>query len=65
VQKRFKKAEFVWCQEEPTNMGAWSFVRDRFEWAEVVARDAAASPATGSLQMHKAEQAHLVERALG
>ena len=29
---RFKQAEFVWCQEEPRNMGAWHFVEHYLEW---------------------------------
>ncbi|MBN8649660.1 MAG: 2-oxoglutarate dehydrogenase E1 component, partial [Caulobacterales bacterium] len=29
---RFKNAEFVWCQEEPKNMGAWSFMEPNIEW---------------------------------
>ena len=29
---RFKKADVVWCQEEPKNMGAWSFVEPYLEW---------------------------------
>ena len=29
---RFKKAELVWCQEEPRNMGAWHFVEPYLEW---------------------------------
>lgn len=64
LKKRYKKAKFVWCQEEPENMGSWQFVRDRFAWDGHASRRAAASPATGSLQRHKAEQAALVEDAL-
>jgi multifunctional 2-oxoglutarate metabolism enzyme len=64
LQKRYDKAQFVWCQEEPANMGAFSFVRDRFAWSGAATRRAAASPATGSLQKHKAEQAALVAAAL-
>jgi len=64
LQKRYAKAEFVWCQEEPENMGSWQFVRDRFDWAGKATRKAAASPATGSLQRHKAEQAAVVANAL-
>ena len=30
---RFKNAELIWCQEEPKNMGAWSFVEPYLEWA--------------------------------
>jgi 2-oxoglutarate dehydrogenase E1 component len=61
---KYSKAQFVWCQEEPANMGAWTFVRDRFAWHGSAMRKAAASPATGSSHKHKAEQAALVQKAL-
>jgi len=64
LRDRYASAAFVWCQEEPENMGSWQFVRDRFEWAAKACRKAAASPATGSLQRHKAEQAAVVANAL-
>jgi 2-oxoglutarate dehydrogenase E1 component len=68
-------ATFVWCQEEPKNMGSWSFVRDFIEDAMQAAgakqqrliyagRDAAASPATGTLARHNREQKQLVADAL-
>jgi len=70
------KAEFVWCQEEPRNMGAWAAVRDPIEdimtdcgvkQARLIyaGRSAAASPATGSLSRHNREQQALVATALG
>ena len=70
------KADLVWCQEEPKNMGSWTFVRDFIEEAmeeagckqarlSYAGRDAAASPATGSLSRHNKEQAALVNEALG
>ena len=70
------KATFVWCQEEPKNMGAWTMVRDFIEdmMAEAgtkqqrlayAGRAAAASPATGSLARHNKEQQGLVASALG
>ncbi|MGB2461426.1 MAG: 2-oxoglutarate dehydrogenase E1 component [Candidatus Puniceispirillaceae bacterium] len=70
------KATFVWCQEEPKNMGAWTMVRDFIEdmMAEAgtkqqrlayAGRAAAASPATGSLARHNKEQQGLVAAALG
>ncbi|MCH8084187.1 MAG: hypothetical protein IH885_08115, partial [Myxococcales bacterium] len=60
----------VWCQEEPANMGAWTFVRDRLQ-AELrptqkliyAGRRASASTATGSMRIHQAEQATLVDHA--
>jgi 2-oxoglutarate dehydrogenase E1 component len=72
---RFRGAEIVWCQEEPKNMGSWTFIRDRLEavlteigheqhLARYVGRKEAASPATGLMKKHLAEQAALVEEAL-
>ncbi len=71
----YPNAELVWCQEEPENMGAWSFVDRRLERVledlggparrpHYVGRAEAASPATGLAKVHAAEQAALVRRAL-
>src|SRR5215216_95768 len=51
--------ELVWAQEEPQNMGGWTFVRDRLENPRYVGRTASASPATGSYSIHQKEQAEL------
>jgi 2-oxoglutarate dehydrogenase E1 component len=68
----YRNAELVWCQEEPENAGAWTFVDRRLEKAlgggrrpRYVGREAAASPATGSARAHAAQQAALVAEALG
>jgi 2-oxoglutarate dehydrogenase E1 component len=67
-----ESVQVVWCQEEPVNMGAWYYLRAIFGetfWGKApfghVARDASASPATGSPTSHKREQAYLVQRAFG
>jgi 2-oxoglutarate dehydrogenase E1 component len=73
--RRYPNAELVWCQEEPENMGAWSFVDRRIERtlvgleakakrARYVGRLEAAATATGLLKRHNAEQARLVNDAL-
>jgi 2-oxoglutarate dehydrogenase E1 component len=67
--KRFRKGkEFVWVQEESQNNGAWTFVEPRLRamgyTIEYVGRDASASPATGSSQVHKREQKEIVEAAV-
>jgi len=73
--ERFKNAEMVWCQEEPRNQGAWSFMEPNVEWVLTrikarhtrpiyAGRAAAASPATGLASQHKAQQAALVDDAL-
>ena len=70
-----KGAQVIWCQEEPRNMGAWSFVAPRIEAVlQNVAmertrplyagRPPAASPATGLYQQHVKEQAMLIEAAI-
>jgi 2-oxoglutarate decarboxylase len=66
----YPKAErIVWVQEEPANMGAWSCLSGRFERAlerrvEVVSRDEAAAPATGSPSIHQRQQQRLLDQAL-
>jgi 2-oxoglutarate dehydrogenase E1 component len=65
-------AQVIWAQEEPANMGAWSFIHEQL--APVVApsgrtvryagRARAASPATGSGKRHQQEQAEIVRQAL-
>ncbi len=66
VLERFTNAvDLVWCQEEPANMGAWTYVRNRHSFARYAGRRAAASPATGVNAVHKAEQKSLVADALG
>ena len=64
--------EVVWLQEEPENMGAWSFVharlhrilRDSYALLHVSRRESA-SPGTGSGTLHQLEQAVLLDRAIG
>jgi 2-oxoglutarate dehydrogenase complex dehydrogenase (E1) component-like enzyme len=70
---RYSGAESrVWCQEEPRNMGAWTFVRDRLESIIgdkqrliCAGRPEAASPAVGSPRIHRAQLRALLDEALG
>ncbi|MGC3939143.1 2-oxoglutarate dehydrogenase E1 component [Roseobacter sp. EG26] len=73
--ERFKQAEVIWCQEEPKNQGAWTFIEPNIEWVlgrikakhtrpVYVGRATSASPATGLASQHKAQQAALVDDAL-
>ena len=73
---RYKNAKtVVWCQEEPKNMGAWTFVEPYLEKVQVelglkakrpiyAGRVEAASPATGLMSKHNQQQAKLVDDAL-
>ena len=74
--KKFKKnARFFWCQEEPQNMGAWNTARNYIEWTldyikaenrkvSYIGRKPAASPATGYLKKHLAQQKEIIEKVL-
>jgi 2-oxoglutarate dehydrogenase E1 component len=73
--QRFPKAVMVWCQEEPKNQGAWSFIEPNIEWVlgrigatskrpVYAGRASSASPATGLMSQHKAQQEALVNEAL-
>lgn len=66
LQKKYKKAKWVWVQEEPVNMGAYSHVLRKLRqvnFDDVVARKASGAPATGSGQRHRSEQAYLLDKA--
>jgi len=74
--KRFKKdTKFYWCQEEPQNMGAWNIARNYIQWTldyikaenrevNYIGRKAAASPASGYLKKHLAQQKKIIEKVL-
>ena len=75
--KRFKKsAKFYWCQEEPQNMGAWNTARNYVQWTldyikaenrevSYIGRKPAASPASGYLKKHLAQQKEIIEKVVG
>jgi 2-oxoglutarate dehydrogenase E1 component len=61
-------SKFVWCQEEPQNMGAWTFIAPHLmttlsSHIRYAGRPAASSPATGAKATHKRGQMQLVEAA--
>jgi len=75
TMKSYTNAEVVWAQEEPKNMGAWSFVQDRIMTASrvingerrtpgYVGRKTMASPAEGYGSVHDREQKAIVDLAL-
>ncbi|TVP77148.1 MAG: 2-oxoglutarate dehydrogenase E1 component [Puniceicoccaceae bacterium] len=63
-----KATNIIWCQEEPKNMGAWTFISTRLmeslnKMPTYVGRKESASPAVGSLAVHKREQARIIQAA--
>jgi 2-oxoglutarate dehydrogenase E1 component len=68
IMKRYPNAtKFAWVQEEPANMGAWSFILRHFKGVKLllVARPESGSPATGSPKLHVQRQAKIVDKAFG
>ena len=70
IIERYPRAykKWVWCQEEPLNMGAWSYISPRLNEAgrgnvRYAGRERSASTATGSKAIHNAEQRRLVQKA--
>ncbi len=75
VLKRYKKAKFIWCQEEPKNMGAWNTVRNYIDRTlnmidlkdinvKYVGRQASSTTATGNANKHLAQQKEILEKIL-
>ena len=73
--KNFSKAKIIWCQEEPKNMGAWTYINPLIEEVmlkvgskqnrlQYVGREAQASTATGLFSRHQQEQQKLLTEAL-
>lgn len=68
IVKKYNKATYHWVQEEPINMGAYSFLLlnyNKAKYFQCIARPQAASPATGFHKIHDKEQKALVELAFG
>ncbi len=63
--EKYKSAEKVWVQEEPKNMGAFTFLRrySQFDDFKLIARKSSASPATGYASVHASEQLRIVTNA--
>ncbi|KAH1140608.1 hypothetical protein GYH30_029477 [Glycine max] len=74
--KRYPNAEVVWCQEEPMNMGGYTYILPRlitsmkavgrggYEDVKYAGRAPSATTATGFLKVHLNEQAELVQKAI-
>ncbi|GAA4416680.1 2-oxoglutarate dehydrogenase E1 component [Nibrella viscosa] len=62
---QYKKADIVWVQEEPENMGYWTYMLRVLPDVKmrVISREASASPATGYSKVHAKEQAELIQKA--
>ncbi len=65
VEKYSNASTYIWVQEEPINMGAWTFMHHNFKEVplKVIARPASGSPATGSTKFHYIRQQKIIDKA--
>jgi 2-oxoglutarate dehydrogenase E1 component len=66
IIKKYNKAIFHWVQEEPINMGSWTFLMlnyNKAKYIQCIARPQAASPATGFSKLHEKDQKIIVDLA--
>ena len=75
ILKKYKNADFIWCQEEPKNMGAWNTVRNYIDRTleisklkatrvKYIGRKASSTTATGNLNKHLAQQKEILEKVI-
>jgi 2-oxoglutarate dehydrogenase E1 component len=64
VCEKYKKAEVIWSQEEPQNMGSWYYLAANYPgiFTKVISRKASASPATGFKKVHDSEENSILKR---
>ena len=65
IVARYKNAaEYLWVQEEPENMGAWTFMQHSFRDVNLkyIGRTESASPATGYGKLHTQQQQSIIEK---
>ncbi|MBS0647889.1 MAG: 2-oxoglutarate dehydrogenase E1 component [Verrucomicrobia bacterium] len=70
IEKYKSAQEFCWVQEEPSNMGAWSYIRPILQELigkpiRYIGRDPSSSPAAGSYALHKKQLAQMIQEAFG
>jgi len=69
IEKYGSNAKYIWVQEEPENMGAWTYMLAQFRfWKEknvdldVIARHTSSSPASGSPKVHEIRQNEILDK---
>ena len=61
---KYNAKEVIWAQEEPENMGAWTFILSELRSLEidVIARESSAATATGSSKTSAVEHKELIDK---
>lgn len=64
IKKYGANCQYIWLQEEPANMGAWSFIKTNFDQVsfELISRRASGSPAAGSPTIHQSRYTEMMDK---
>ena len=66
ILKYGKDTTYIWAQEEPENMGAWSFILRFWSFGPIqcCARHSSASPASGSPKVHEIRHKEIIDKVM-
>ena len=66
VAKYGQKCKYLWAQEEPENMGAWSFIMRYWKFGPITccSRHSSASPASGSPKVHEIRHKEIIDKVM-
>jgi len=66
IKKYAESAKYVWAQEEPENMGAWSFILRKWQFTPIVShsRMESGSPASGSSKVHEIRHNAIIDKVM-
>ena len=66
INKYGKDCQFIWAQEEPENMGPWSFILRKWKFSPIIccARNESGSPASGSPKVHEIRHNAIINKVM-
>ena len=66
VKKYGKESQYIWAQEEPENMGPWSYILRKWKFANIrcFSRNESGSPASGSPKVHELRHQEIINNVM-
>ena len=66
VKKYGKNSQYIWAQEEPENMGPWSYILRKWKLSDIIcfSRNESGSPASGSPKVHEIRHQEIIKKVM-